>query len=218
MSDKISIFVIDDHRLFAEGLIRILSAESEFEVIGHASNGKEGVKKVGILKPDVALVDMDMPLMNGLQAVPLIQKDSPETKIAIVTMHREKPLIEKMMKLGVNGYFLKNGDSEDLVDGIKKIHAGKSYYGTEVTENLVFDSGIPREPDSQTVVSLSLLTSREQEILALVAQGQTNKEIGEELFISARTVDSHRQNLLKKLEVKNIAGLIRFAIKAGLID
>lgn len=216
MNKPIQIIVADDHRLVREGIVRILNDHPGFEVIAEAENGKQALEKCEMFNPDVLLLDLDMPVLNGLDAVPLLKKQLPELKIGILTMHEEKLLIEKMIKLGVHGYLYKSSEPAELLEGVTKIAAGKTFYTSAVTENLVKSDTIFQNTSYDQTLLLAQLSDREKEILTLIAQGMSNTEIGNELSISHRTVDSHRQNLLKKLEVKNLAGLIRFALTSGL--
>ena len=133
-------------------------------------------------------------------------------------MHKEKFLVEKLIKLGVEGYLYKSSEPEDLIYGVKKIADGKHFYTSEVTENLVTTQSVFKQASKDQIVLLAQLSDREKEITKLIAEGFSNTEIGEKLFISSRTVDTHRANIMKKVEVKNLAGLIRFAIASGLID
>lgn len=218
MSELIQIIVADDHRLVREGIVRILNDHPDFQVIAEAENGKQALEKCRILQPDVLLLDLDMPVLNGLEAVPLLKKQIPTLKIGILTMHQEKLLIEKMIKLGVQGYLYKSSEPAELIEGVEKIATGKTFYTSAVTENLVKSDTLFKQASYEQTIQLAQLSDREKEILTLIAQGMSNTEIGNKLSISPRTVDSHRQNLMKKLEVKNLAGLIRFAITSGLTD
>ena len=161
-----------------------------------------------------------MPIMNGLEAIRRIKDIDPNQKTLCLTMHNEASLIKKVMDIGADGYLLKNADRKEFLDALLAISEGKTYFSSEVTQSLLNPEGIPKtnfnaDPDT---VQLSKLTEREIEVLSLIADGYSNKEIGEELFISHRTVDTHRTNLMKKLEVHNIAGLIKFAIKNGMVN
>jgi two-component system response regulator NreC len=192
----------------------------EIDLLATASNGKEGLKLVEALKPDLVLTDIDMPIMNGIEFTTVLKRDFPSIKVIVLTMHSEPSLTKKLMELGADGYLLKNADCKELVEGVLRVASGKSYFSTAVTKSLLNEgkastSSFVTETDT---VILSRLTSREIEILKSIAEGYSNKEIGDKLFISHRTVDTHRTNLMKKLEVHNIAGLIKFAIKSGLVS
>lgn len=217
MKELISIIVADDHQLVRSGIVKILNENPEMEVIAEASNGKEALEKCAIFSPDILLLDLDMPILNGLEAVPELMTQNPGMKIGILTMHKEKSLVEKLINLGVAGYLYKSSHEEDLIYGIKKIADGKTFYASEVTESLVGKSRRFTSTDPSHMVMLAELSEREKEILILIAEGFSNKEIGEKLFISVRTVDTHRSNIMKKVGIKNMAGLVRFAISSGLI-
>ncbi|MEO9476044.1 MAG: response regulator transcription factor [Cyclobacteriaceae bacterium] len=217
MNSTVKIIVADDHHLVRKGIVKILSEEPSFEVISEAENGKEAIEKCEILRPDVLLLDLDMPTLNGLEAAPILKEKMPILKVGILTMHKEKSLIEKLIRLGVEGYLYKSSEPQDLIEGVKKIAAGKRFYSSEVTENLIAKPSIFKQPEPGQMVLLGHLSDREKEIIRLIGEGLSNTEIGEKLFISTRTVDSHRANVMKKLSVKNLAGLIRFAIASGLI-
>ena len=215
--NTLKIIVADDHHLVRTGIVKILEEHAPFEVISEVDNGKDAIEKCKILKPDILLLDLDMPILNGLEAVPRLKEQSPELKIGILTMHKEKYLVEKLMKMGVDGYLYKSSDPEDLIYGIQKIGSGKRYYDSEVTENVVLEKTF-NGPNKENALLLALLSEREKEILKMIAEGQSSSEIGEKLFISARTAETHRSNIIKKIQVKNVAGLIRFAIKSGLVS
>jgi len=214
-----SIILVDDHQLVLDGLESIVKELSEFEILGSAKNGKEGVDLIKTMDPDLVLMDIDMPIMNGLEATRRVKQELPATKVIILTMHNEASLIKKVMDIGADGYLLKNSDREEFYDALKTVVNGKSYFSSDVTKALL-NQDVKKSltfEDSDSV-QLSKLTEREIDILKNIAEGLSNKEIGDKLFISHRTVDTHRTNLMKKLGVHNIAGLIKFAIKNGLIN
>lgn len=216
-----SILIVDDHQLVQDGLKAIVSEINDLEVVATAQNGKQAIDLVYSLKPDLVLMDIDMPIMNGLEATRQIKSNKESTsKIIILTMHNEASLIKKVMDIGADGYLLKNADSEELISGLRSVLDGKAYFSSEVTQSLLNPNAANNsafDVDSEAM-HLSKLTEREIEILKLIAEGFSNKEIGEQLYISHRTVDTHRTNLMKKLDSHNIAGLIKFAIKSGLVS
>ena len=220
MNAKTRIIVVDDHQLVLDGLASIVKEIEEIDLLATASNGKEGLKLVEVLKPDLVLTDIDMPIMNGIEFTTQLKRDYPTIKVIVLTMHSEPSLTKKLMELGADGYLLKNADCNELVEGVLKVSSGKSYFSAAVTQSLLNEgkSGSSLFASESETVILSRLTSREVEILKAIAEGYSNKEIGDKLFISHRTVDTHRTNLMKKLEVHNIAGLIKFAIKSGLVN
>jgi DNA-binding NarL/FixJ family response regulator len=214
MSDNTRIAIADDHQLVLDGLKAMLGQVEGFEVVGEANNGSDLVRIVENIEVDVALTDIDMPVMNGIEAIKEIRKTDREIKLLALTMHNEKALVQKVIEAGADGYMLKNADRDEFIEAIRKVIEGQQYFSSEVTMTLL-DKGAPTAGTEH--YDLSQLTEREIEILKLVAEGLSNKEIGERLFISHRTVDTHRTNLMKKLDVHNVAGLIRFAMKNGLI-
>jgi two-component system response regulator NreC len=214
------ILVVDDHQLVLDGLISIVKEMGGFEIIASAHNGKEALQLQETMSPDIILMDIDMPIMNGLEATRRIKQKSAEQKVIILTMHNETSLIKKVMDIGADGYVLKNADREEFYNALCSVAKGKTYFSSEVTQSLLNpdkngSSSFKIEVDT---IQLSKLTEREVDVLRLIAEGLSNREIGEELYISHRTVDTHRTNLMKKLEVHNIAGLIKFAIKSGMVN
>lgn len=215
--DKKRVLLVDDHQLIIDGLRGFIENSDDFQVVGEANTGMEAIRLAEVLDPDVILMDIEMPEMSGIQACEEIKKKSPEVKVIIVSMHNEKQLIKKLIDQGADGYLLKNSKQSEVLEAIQKVLAGKSYFSQDVTMSLLDKNTTPK-PVNSDVINLSQLTEREIEILKLVAEGLTNKEIGEKLVISHRTVDTHRTNLMKKLDISNVAGLIRFAYKNGLIQ
>ena len=213
-----SILLVDDHQLVLDGIISIVKEMPEFEIIGSARNGKEAMRFVETITPDLILMDIDMPVMNGLEATRRIKQLKINSKVIILTMHNESSLIKKVMEIGADGYVLKNSDREEFHSALCNVSKGKSHFSAEVTQSLLYPTQSNKVSFEVEVDTLQLakLTEREVGVLKLIAEGFSNKEIGDQLFISHRTVDTHRTNLMKKLDVHNIAGLIKFAIKNGL--
>ena len=214
MIGKIKVILVDDHQLIIDGLKSLMKNTAEIMVTGEANNGREALRLLDILNVDVVLMDIDMPVMNGIDALKEIKKGKPAIKVIILSMHEESGMIKNLLAIGADGYLLKSTSQDELISAIKKVANGNKYFSTEVTLSLLNGS----QGNSQTSKQPSeILTSREEEILKLIAEGFSNKEIGTQLFISHRTVDTHRTNLMKKLNTSNIAGLISYAIKSGLI-
>jgi DNA-binding NarL/FixJ family response regulator len=205
---SIKILLADDHRVFIEGMRSLLKEVNGFEVVGEAENGKILVEKALALKPDVVLTDVQMPEMDGIEATRLIKKQWPEVKIIVLTMLNESMFIKKMLEAGASGYLIKTVDKDELINAIKKVATGEKYFAADVTSKLMND--FSAKPSTSTLDSL---TKREKEILVLIAQGLTDKEIAEKVFLSALTVTTHRKNILSKLGLKNKVELTRFAME-----
>ena len=201
------VLLVDDHQLIIDGLRGFLNTEP--------NNGEDAIKLANVLEPDLILMDIEMPGMTGIQASQEIKKQNPDIKVIIVSMHKEKELIKKLISYGIDGYLLKNSSQVEVLSASEQVLNGETYFSEDVQESLAGAKSTEVSHASDISV-LSNLTEREIEILKNVAEGKTNKEIGDALFISHRTVDTHRTNLMKKLDVKNVAGLIRFAFKNGL--
>jgi DNA-binding NarL/FixJ family response regulator len=207
---KIKILLVDDHQIIIDGLKSLLKNSDEIVVSAEANNGKEALKILGLIDIDVVLMDIDMPLMNGIDSLKEIRKQGFSAKVIILSMHNEAGMIKSLINLGANGYLLKSSPQDELINAIKKVADGNSYFSSDITLSLLNKSPQGNQP-------IELLTDRETEIIRLIAEGFSNKEIGDKLFISHRTVDTHRTNIMKKLNVSNIAGLISYAIKNGIV-
>lgn len=216
MSTK-RILLVDDHQLIIDGLRGFIETNPNYIVVGEANNGNEAIRLAEVLQPDVILMDIEMPEISGIQACQEIKRLHPQMKVVIVSMHNEKQLIKKLIEQGADGYLLKNSSKDDVMTAIEKVLNNHSYFSEEVTLSLL-DKNNKEQTNSNTFSKLGDLTEREIEILKLLSQGMTNKEVGDALNISHRTVDTHRTNLMKKLDVTNVAGLIRFAFQNGIIN
>lgn len=212
---KIKVIVADDHQLFREGLINLLKADTDIEVIDEAENGQEAMEKVFDLTPDVLLTDIGMPVMNGIEATTEIKTKMPEMKVVAVSMHSDKQYVKGMLEAGADGYLLKNCTHRQLTDAVHAVVNGKKFLGEDITE-MVIDGYL----NASTAVpdSFSNLSNREREIFMLLAEGRSTREIGDELFISVKTVGTHKQNILEKLELKSNSDLVKYALKKGLIQ
>ena len=213
----IRILIVDDHRLLLQGLETLVRSQNDWELTGMASQGEEALRMLKAQQADLVLTDIDMPFMNGIELTEAVKAQFPDTKVIIISMHEEKGLILHAMEAGADGYLVKNADKKEFITAIQRVMEGHSYFSEEVTLALLDrKKSKPLSPLQNTL--LDKLTGREVEILKLIAEGFSNSEIGEKLFISPRTVDTHRANLMRKLEVNNLAGLIRVGLKAGLIS
>ncbi|RLD86235.1 MAG: DNA-binding response regulator [Bacteroidetes bacterium] len=212
--EKIRILLVDDHQIILDGVRSLLKGVNNIQVIGDALNGEEALNTLQVLTADLVLMDLDMPKLNGIDATMRIKEEFPHTKVLILTVHNESSLIRNLISIGADGYLLKNSCKEELLDAIYKVQSGEKYFSSEVTLSLM------QEDNSRDELLKSDIefTKRELDVLRLLADGCTNKEIGEKLFISHRTVDTHRTNIMKKVGVNNVAGLISFAIKNNLVE
>lgn len=215
---SIKVYITDDHKIVVDGLKSIFSDLNGFEVIGSASDGLQCLEDIRSgIRPDVILMDIDMPRMSGIQATEFLKDEFASIKILGLSMHNEQSVIQSLIDAGADGYILKNSDGKELENGIRTVLGNQKFFSTEVTMTLLGQTEEIKSTDSYSPL-LNELTEREIEILKLIAEGYSNKEVGEKLFISHRTVDTHRTNLMRKLDVHNIAGLIKFALKNSLID
>lgn len=213
----IQVCLVDDHQLLMDGIKNLLNSTSQINVVQTFNNSLVAQKEIPVIHPDIAILDLDMPHLNGLDLALKLKAESPEIKVIILTMHLDKNTVKKIIKHNVDGFLLKNDDQEDFILGVKTVANGKKFYSTHVTEVLANENTRNIKNNNSPLKTLDL-TQREKEVLTLIAEGNSSKEISEHLFISVGTVETHRKSLLKKLDVKNIAGLVRIALKEGLVQ
>ena len=209
------ILVADDHHVVRTGLRTLLETESGWEVCAEAANGREAVEKAKELKPDVAVLDISMPLLNGVEATRQIRKLSPKTEVLILTMHDSESLIQEVLGAGARGYILKDDADRSLIAAVKSLQRHKPYLSTRVSE--VFSKKV-LSPNSDSPLDRRRLTPREREILQLLAEGKSNKEIGNILGISVKTAETHRANIMLKLDFHSITELVRYAVRNKIIE
>ncbi|MBN2174745.1 MAG: response regulator transcription factor [Bacteroidales bacterium] len=209
------IILADDHEILLDSLEKLIKPEKDLTVIAKVNNGHELINRVEISSPDLCIVDMDMPIMNGMISSENLLKKYPGLKIMILSMHSEKSIIKKMVRMGIKGYLTKTCDQDEFLFAIRQVLKGKSYFSNDVLESVAKEEILPEESDD--LQKISLLSDREREILKLVCEGLINKQIAEQLFLSPKTVDNHRTSIMKKLEVHNVVELIRFCLKNSLI-
>ncbi|MBX9852237.1 MAG: response regulator transcription factor [Cytophagaceae bacterium] len=209
--ETIKIILADDHPLIREGFKALLKKNKEFEVIGEAENGKELIRIISELTPDILLLDITMPQLNGLEAIAQLKKVNPDIKFIVLTMHEEREYVLNSIKSGASGYLLKNIEREELEKAIKRVYEGGKYFSPSVS-NILAETIMKSDKEEITEIS-----PREKEVLRYVAEGNSTKQIASILNISDRTVESHRINLLKKLRVHNTAELIRKATELKLL-
>lgn len=211
---KKNIVIVDDHELVAKGVSQFFTNHPDFEVISIINDALEAADKLPIIKPDIALLDLDMPRLNGLELLEKVHKLLPDTHFVILTMHVDKNTVKKAMDQGAMGYVSKNADENDFITCVEKVAAGQKYFSQDAMQALLNNSSTIGKSN---VAKLSALTAREIEVLKLVAEGLSNKEISEELFIAVRTVETHRKTIMEKLQVNKVASLVRIAVQEGLV-
>ena len=214
----ITVLLAEDHEIVREGLRALLEHEDDIEVIGEAQTGRQAVKLTGKLRPDVVVMDIAMPLLNGLEATRQILQARPAIKVLILSAHSDDAYIEQIIGLGAAGYLIKQTSHDVLSRAIREVQKGKTFFSPSISKRLHHHHekssdrvGLLKTKDDQ-------LSSRETEVLQLVAEGNVNKETAAELGISIKTVEKHRQNLMKKLDIHDTAGLTRYAIATGIIE
>lgn len=214
--DKIRILIADDHNIVREGVRMILTSQEDFEVVGEASTGREALEQARSLQPDVVVMDISMPDMTGIQATEKIRKELPSVQVLGLTMHEEDSYVFELLRVGAAGYVLKRAAAEDLVSGVRAAHRGEAFLYPSVAKRVVEDF-LQRATAQEKEQALDGLTEREREVLTLIAEGLTNQEIASRLFISIKTVQTHRAHILEKLNLHDRTELVRYAIRKGLI-
>ena len=212
--NQVKLLLVDDHEIFLQGLEQLLSGSAEIEIIGTALDGLEAFEFIEDNQPDILLTDLNMPRMNGIELVKKVKSNFPEIKVLVLTMHNDRPTISEIMMAEAEGYVLKNSSKKELIKAIDRIQEGGTYYSNEVMSILL--EKIQKE--QKKLEAKHLLTARELEILGLIAQEKSSQEIANDLFISVRTVDTHRKNLLTKAETHTVIGLLKFGIHHGLVS
>jgi two-component system response regulator NreC len=211
-SQSLKILLADDHTIVRQGLKLILSAQPDLEVVGEAANGREAVELVQKLKPDVVLMDVAMPELNGIEATRRMMEVNSRVKILVLSMHKESVYVREILKAGARGYILKDAIDSELLNAVRSVARGDGYISPAVSGALLSDYR------KDVTDPADLLTKREREVLQLIAEGKTNKEIATRLNLSVYTVDSHRGKIMEKLNLHSTGELVRFAIKNGLSD
>jgi two-component system, NarL family, response regulator NreC len=211
---KITVLVCDDHQLFREGVKTVLSTQPDIEVTGEAANGEEAVEQAILLDPDMVLMDISMPLVKGFDAARRIRKSRPHIKVLILTVFDDEDLVARCLDAGAAGYVLKDAPPLQLIDAIRTVHRGQQFLSPKVLTGLV------RQAIAQPEVKggYDLLSDREREILVLLAEGLSLKEIATKLELSVKTVDAHKYNLMRKLDLHDRSGLIRYAVRKKLVE
>jgi len=215
---QIAVLLAEDHAIVRQGLRLLVEAEGDIEIVGEAKTGREAVQMTNKLRPEIVVMDIAMPLLNGLEATRQILKAFPKTKVLILSAHSDPEYVEQVVKAGALGYLVKQSSGDVLAKAIRELHNGKTFFTPSIAKRL--QEGFQKSEDGVGLRKKSdhQLTSRETELLQLIAEGQANKQIASELGISIKTVEKHRQHLMEKMNIHDIAGLTRFAIAAGIIE
>ena len=207
---KIKILVADDHPVVRKGLQMCLAKQERLKILGEAVDGEDAVQKTKELKPDVLLLDISMPKMNGLDVTAMLRKEVPDTRILILSVHSNKEYVFRVIQAGAHGYVSKEASPEELFQAIEAVYAGETYFSAEIAQvalNQLVTSGGKKEPFSQ-------LTAREREVLVLIAEGKSNKEIASALNVGVRTIETHRERIMRRLNIHSVAGLTKLSLNA----
>jgi DNA-binding NarL/FixJ family response regulator len=214
---NIRVLVADDHAIVREGLGIMLGNQPDMEVVGLATNGREAIRMVDQYQPDVAVMDISMPELNGIEAIQQMLPRHPRMKVIVLSIHETKPYVYRALKAGANGYLIKETAGLEVVEAVRAVYRGERYLSQRISD-LVTDVSFRKLEGSKEVSPLEQLSPREREILQLVAEGKTSQEIAEIISISPKSVDTYRSRLMHKIGVEDVAGLVKFAIQHGVIS
>src|SRR5262245_17432112 len=209
---KIKVLIVDDHPVVRKGLLSCLAAKENLKIVGEAANGNEAVKQVKEHQPDIVLMDISMPEIKGLADTETLRKEAPQAKVLILSMQSNRVSVLRIIKAGARGYVLKDAPTDELVSAIEMVHAGEAYFSGPVAK-IALNQYVADADESRPVAKLS---DREREVLALIAEGKSNKEIAMHLGIGVRTTETHRERIMRKLDIHSVAGLTKFAIANGI--
>jgi DNA-binding NarL/FixJ family response regulator len=215
---RITVLLAEDHEIVREGFRCLLQHEGDIEVVGEAETGRQAVQLTRKLRPAVVVMDIAMPLLNGLEATRQIRKDCPDTKVLILSAHSDDAYVEQVAALGAAGFLLKQTSSHVLATAIREIQKGNTFFSPLISKRIQDRSRKLTDRGQRSKTARNRLSSREVEVLQLIAEGKPNKQVAAELGVSFKTVDKHRQHLMSKLNIHDTAGLTRYAISAGIIE
>lgn len=215
--NPIRILVTDDHAVLRAGLTALLNAEPDLTVVGEASDGSECLRVAQAVQPDVILLDINMPGMNGLEVLPLLRQSAPQSRVLVLTMHDDTTYLRQVLRTGGAGYVLKQAADKELLSAIRTVHSGGTFLHPAHTQALLNEPA-PGSAEAESDNRLTQLSEREQEVLTLIALGYSNKEIAEKLFLSVKTVETYKARIMEKLELTTRAALVRFALQHKLLD
>ena len=215
---RITVLLAEDHQIVREGFRSLLEHEHDIEVVGEAETGRQAVQLTRKLRPAVVVMDIAMPLLNGLEATRQIRKEFPETKVLILSAHSDDAYVEQVAVLGAAGFLLKQTSSHELATAIREVQKGNTFFSPSISRRVHDRSQKPVDREANLQKKTNRLSSREVEVLQLIAEGKPNKQVAVELGVSFKTVDKHRQHLMSKLDIHDVAGLTRYAIAEGIIE
>ncbi len=215
---KTKVLLIDDHHLVRKGIRLLLEDTDDIDVVGEAGDGKDGLEKIKVLSPDLLLVDISMPEMNGIEMVSIVKKDYPSIKSLMLSMHNSEEYVLKSLEAGALGYILKDSTQEDMLKAIREVGKGGHYFSASII-HLIINAylNLNRQIERQSEKKKNNLSEREKEIIGLLIEGMNSKEVAEKLDLSVRTVDNHRANIMKRLQVRNTAELVKIAVEEDLL-
>lgn len=217
MKDIYKVFIVDDHKIFREGLVFMISKIKKFEVVGEASNGKDLLKMIDDLDIDIIIMDISMPEIDGIEATAKVLEKKPDIKVIALTMFSDEEYYYKMIQAGVSGYLLKESGKEELAAALNTVVTGEKYFSQKVLHNIIVNMNNVKT-FKKNITEETKLTKRESEILTLICQGLSNQEISDRLCLSLRTIEGHKSNLLSKTGVRNSISLVMYAMKHRLVD
>ncbi len=212
---KIRVLLVDDHTVVRQGLRRVLENDPQIEIVGEAGDGRAAVDAVRRLEPTVAVVDISLPGLNGIEVTRQLAKVSPGTKVLILSMHADDGFVRQSLRAGAKGYLLKDADDHDLIKAVLALAGGGSCFSPSVSKILLEEY---LQEGGGSTDELNLLSDREREVLQLIAEGKSNKEVSQVLHVAVSTVESHRKHIMEKLDLHNTAAIVRFAVRKGLIQ
>jgi DNA-binding NarL/FixJ family response regulator len=212
---KIRLLLVDDHPVVRRGMRSCLEGIRHVEVVDEAVDGKEAVEKVKALSPDIVLMDIDMPVMNGLEATKVLREEFPDTRVLILSIHTNKEYVLQIIRSGAQGYVLKDASPADLVRAIESVDSGEPFFSPDISQ-IVLNQYL-EEAGADAAGDTVKLTTRERQVLAMIAGGQSNKEMASELNVGVRTIETHRERVMNKLNIHSVAGLTKYAITNGIV-
>lgn len=216
--EQIKVMIVDDHQIFIDGIKALLSNEENILIVAHANNGRDAIKIIENTPVDIILMDIEMPILNGYDTTAIVTTRFPHIKVISLTTHDEKSIVNKMLNAGASGYVLKNIDKEILLVAIHTVFKGQMYFSSEIPVALATNSSEEVSQIQNKNTDVASLSDREIEIVRHIANGLSNNEVAKKLFISPKTVDTHRSNIMQKLDIHNVVGLVKYAIKSGIIS